>query len=437
MHYCDNINRDTKVNHLKWRENYINCRQCKRNLVLFVGNYFLNNICNHLQPFQVLCVAGCFNNDISQTAWYTKSSCQPQPEPDLFSNAEETDSRIWLHAEKTSKNKILVLSPDTDVYHIGLPLHCATAKEILIQLSPVNSRELKTLNITSFISALKNDPDLAEVDSELLPKIMQTIYISTGCDYVSFFSYLGKSTFLKYFFQYSSFITASKNASTPGMLSDTEPEKQELGYFAFLRLVGVAYFKKHASGFSTTSPEKHFDSLYAAQADHKTIHFEWLKSIRTTIWERVKFENEMLPSDDALLYHWKRTCWIANMWKQADYNIINVDEMVGNGWVEDGDNIKVQWDSDKNRETIKQRVANLMKGCSCKAGCRTARCGCKKRGEECREGCACKDCENVTYLNSPFDSIDAVEREELFGVDKDEYEETMYQSDDSVNDEDL
>ena len=56
----------------------------------------------------------------------------------------------------------------------------------------------------------------------------------------------------------------------------------------------------------------------------------------------------MLPSDDALLYHWKRTCWIANMWKQADYNIINVDEMVGNGWVEDGDNIKAQWDSDKN-----------------------------------------------------------------------------------------
>ena len=220
MHYCDNINRDTKVNHLKWRENFINCRQCKQNLVLFLGNYFLNNICNHLQPFQVLCVAGRFNNDIFTNSLVYKSSCQPQPEPDLFSNAEETDSRIWLHAERKSKNKILVLSSDTDVYHIGLPLHCATAKEILVQLNPVNSRELKTLNITSFISALKNDPDMAEVDSELLPKIMPTIYISTGCDYVSF-SYLGKSTFLKYFFQYSSFITASKNASTPGMLSDT------------------------------------------------------------------------------------------------------------------------------------------------------------------------------------------------------------------------
>ena len=100
-----------------------------------------------------------------------------------------------------------------------------------------------------------------------------------------------------------------------------------------------------------TSSEKHFDSLCAAQADHKTIHFEWFKSIRTIIGERVKFENEMLPSDDVLLYHWKKTCWIANMWKQADYNIINVDEIVGNGWVE---NIKVQWDSDKNMETIKQ-----------------------------------------------------------------------------------
>ena len=125
----------------------------------------------------------------SQTVWYTKGSCQSQPEPDLFSNAEETDSRIWLHAERSKK--ILVLSSDTDVYHIGLPLHCATAKEILVQLNPVNSKELKTLNITSFISAFKNDPDIAEVDSELLPKIMPTIYISTGCDYVSF-SYLGK-----------------------------------------------------------------------------------------------------------------------------------------------------------------------------------------------------------------------------------------------------
>ena len=39
-----------------------------------------------------------------------------------------------------------------------------------------------------------NDPDLG-------PQILQTINVTTGCDYVSFFSQIGKSTFLRFFFQ--------------------------------------------------------------------------------------------------------------------------------------------------------------------------------------------------------------------------------------------
>ena len=42
-----------------------------------------------------------------------------QPDPLFASNAEETDTRVWLHA-----TQILILSPDTDVYFIGLPLQC-------------------------------------------------------------------------------------------------------------------------------------------------------------------------------------------------------------------------------------------------------------------------------------------------------------------------
>ena len=41
-----------------------------------------------------------------------------------------------------------------------------------------------------------NDPDL-----ENLPQILQTINVTTECDYVSFFSQIGKSTFLRFFFQ--------------------------------------------------------------------------------------------------------------------------------------------------------------------------------------------------------------------------------------------
>jgi len=49
-------------------------------------------------------------------------------------------------------------------------------------------------------------------------------------------------------------------------------------------------------------------------------HSKWLDSIRQTIWYRTKFENEMTASDDTLMLHWKRSCWILHMWSQADQN---------------------------------------------------------------------------------------------------------------------
>ena len=43
---------------------------------------------------------------------------------------------------------------------------------------------------------------------------------------------------------------------------------------------------------------------------------------------------------------------------------------------------------------IKQRVSMLLKGCKCRAGCGSAACGCKKKGERCHEGCDCIGCMN-------------------------------------------
>ena len=60
-----------------------------------------------------------------------------------------------------------------------------------------------------------------------------------GLKDVSFFSGLGKATFLHYFFQYASFITAgsSHHPTTAGTLADTDLDSNyELGYLAFLRL---------------------------------------------------------------------------------------------------------------------------------------------------------------------------------------------------------
>ena len=105
-------------------------------------------------------LAGGFDDPITDTSWYVKNNNRPQPDPKYNSNAEETDTRLWVHVKHTEYTQILVLSPDTDVYHIGLPLNNGN-KQVIIQVSPINAKEVKFLDISALITALTNDPDLA------------------------------------------------------------------------------------------------------------------------------------------------------------------------------------------------------------------------------------------------------------------------------------
>ena len=147
------------------------------------------------------------------------------------------------------------------------------------------------------------------------------LFITSGCDYISFFSNIGKASFLRYFFQYASFITSNK-PETPGTLADTSLKEKtyEIGFLAFIRLIGTIYFKKCATAFETSSPEAHFHKFITHSQTIKEQHLNWLNDIRENIWDRIKFENEMIPSSDALYLHWKRSCWISHMWQQADMN---------------------------------------------------------------------------------------------------------------------
>ena len=297
------------------------------------------------------------------------------------------------------KHSMLIISRDTDVYHIGLPLPCTQTKEIIMQISALSSRELQLLNITNLVQAFKTDPDLALLDQEKLPAIMQRVYAVSGCDYVSFFSGLGKATFLRYFFQYATFITAgsSHHLSTEGTLADTDLDSNyELDYLAFLRLVGTIYFKKYNTGFDTSSPFTHFMRFSTEPTTNELQHHnKWIENIRETTWVRTKSEREMVPSNDALMLHWKRSCWVIQMWSQANHAQQVFKPLTGNGWeVQDGE-IKVVWDSEKNIDHVRSRVKILTTGCKCITGCETNRCGCKKNGKSCSAGCNCKNCLNV------------------------------------------
>ena len=178
-------------------------------------------------------------------------------------------------------------------------------------------------------------------------------------------------------------------ASTPRTLADNvlASDSYILGQLAFLRLVGTVYYKKNASGFDTPSPVVHYATFHAPQLTANEQHCKWLDNIRQTIWYRTKFENEIMASNEALLLHWKRSCFILDMWKQADNSTMSLMPIINYGWKIQDDTLTIEWDMEKNIQSIRDRILILTKGCKCASGCATKRCGCKKKSQYCSAGC--------------------------------------------------
>ena len=265
-------------------------------------------------------LAGCFGGEASNTAWLVQNNAIPQPLPEYSTNAEETDLRIWRHVFKTGATRILLYSPDTDVYNIGLGLLGDINKDIVIQIN-LPHLDNQFLNLNGLSESLNNDPDLVTIPTESCQDILQVLFISTGCDYISYFSGFGKASFLNIFFQHAEFITSG--SLVQGTLADSNIAT---GFLAFVRLIGTAYFKKHLSAFVSRfglkTPCQLNNSLDNAVSleDH---HKQWLETIRAAIGERIINEEEGVPSYTALWRHWLRSCWVHKVWKQApNHNIV-------------------------------------------------------------------------------------------------------------------
>ncbi len=311
-HLCDEVNGNTIIPK-PWRANFINCRNCKRSLVIFITKHLLKFASQFMHDGQMLVLAGGFDGDIEDTAWTitkvkstsssdSSSEVLVEPNPNLRCVAEETDTRLWLHVKKPNCSNILIMSTDTDIYNIGLPLLSVCDKNIMVQLNPYYSKELKYLHFTAFLQVLQNDPDLSSIPAEKIPQIFQSLFVSTGCDYISFFSEMGKASMYRTFYQDAEFIS-SGNFPFLGTLADTEiiSDQFEIGFLAFLRLIGAAYFKKHKNGFEHTKPRSHYCTFNKPGLSPLECHTQWLQDVRIKVSERSQFENQMVPNIDALI----------------------------------------------------------------------------------------------------------------------------------------
>ena len=61
-------------------------------------------------------------------------------------------------------------------------------------------------------------------------------------------------------------------------------------------------------------------------------HSKWIESIRETIWVWTKSECEMVPSNDALVLYWKRSCWVVHTWREANRAQQVSKPLAENGW---------------------------------------------------------------------------------------------------------
>ena len=107
----------------------------------------------------------------------------------------------YMYISHNYREFTYVFSPDTDVYHIGLPLDTGE-KEILIEISVAGSTHKRILSLSNLKHNLINDPDLSSISPTQLLQVFQTLYVVTGCDYTSFFCGFGKTTLMKCFCQF-------------------------------------------------------------------------------------------------------------------------------------------------------------------------------------------------------------------------------------------
>jgi len=237
---------------------------------------------------------------------------------------EEVDMRVWLHCKYAVGTKKLVYSPDTDTYHIGMGLLydsrlAECQNQVQINLAGKAGRYF---DLTGLQGALQGDHRLGMIPTHLRTQVLQTLYTCTGCDYTSFFHGVGKSGFLDVFYTHANFISSGRDY--PGTLADTDTSSETLGFLSFVRLVGSVYFTKNKKWFTKATPEAHFNSTVKPGNSPLQNHLEWLDAIRMKIWGKTASLAKELPSGDALQFHWKRSVWVLDMWRQSLQNVVKL-----------------------------------------------------------------------------------------------------------------
>ena len=335
------FNADSSIPQGRWSE-FLDCPSCKRKIVEALGLYFLQSGRFLLHSEQHIIISGCFTPD---NAWLIAAGTLPERAPSYNSNALEADNRVWRHATQTAAMRVIINSPDTDVYQIGLSV--PDNKEYIVQFNVHHATDKKYIILKQLKRAFHVDPDLHALPREDLNLIMQCLYICSGCDYISYVKSFGKATILNNYFQYANFISGTNYV---GNLSQTNPSDKDNGFLSFIRLIGSCYFIRHRNAFDATyghsTPVQLYNSIDSSLPIQER-HQCWLQKIRQTTNTRIVYEEERVPTYTALWRHWLRSCWVHQMWQRSTYSdmYMSLPPPEHSGWTKDGESYGIDWEA--------------------------------------------------------------------------------------------
>ncbi len=388
-----NIYDRTDVPHgMKW-QNFLSNRDNKENLIKYIISKFRTYGSDLPKENDKLILDG--DDDVVQV---TKNDLYCSIER-YQNNHLEADTKVWLHANKTDLSEIIIHSPDNDIYNIGFGLlNHLVDKNIWVQTKQ-HVYESEFLNVKRVAEKFSNSIDMSSLSLGKIGNILQMLFVVSGSDYTSYFKNHGKCSIYKTFFQNFEFINQIDIT-----LDETSNKTYNKGFLSFGILMGCEYFNGCANFYNTVNPDKtpcsffkHVNGESNSAINVKTLA-KWLDEIRDTTIKLKKSEELYLPSNGSLLLHWKRCCWVSQIWKQSTSNIIEFPDVRQWGWKYNDDNdLIIMWDSQENLDKIQTTLRLWTKGCSCKSGCKNRRCGCRNReGRSCGPGCNCKGkCSNA------------------------------------------
>ena len=84
------------------------------------------------------------------------------------------------------------------------------------------------------------------------------------------------------------------------------------------------------------------------------------------MWDQVTFEDQLIPSIEALYRHYLRSSWVIDYWRKASHSNMQLLPVTNFGWKLDKEGtLEIEWDSNENIKSIKERVTFLLRGCKC------------------------------------------------------------------------